>query len=366
MSSRPLEVFAARAAHEPGFLAHDFARYEALVDLSGPSLIGHLGVDQEALWRLAACRTPRRDEGFAEEVMQVAQYADAQPAALAHMLRVLDAVQALRALPEGASQALLAAARDDARERTAPQERAPEPGLVPKWVTDAARLIWGSEELTSSFPRDLELAVLWRLPLAIVEIEGLTSATVTEWLHGHGVHFKVASAPRGLRGALVAYGGSGLLFVEEHDDLAERRLTVAHEAGHFVADYLLPRQHVARRAPHLLDVVDGLREASDADQVDALLGRVTLGAHSHLFERDASGGYLRADVDASEERATRIAWELLAPANEVASNAKATDPFSLVRVLQDSFGMPTASARDYAQYLLKPSSAGKDRWSFDG
>jgi hypothetical protein len=93
---------------------------------------------------------------------------------------------------------------------------------------------------------------------------------------------------------------------------------------------------------------------------------VDLGAHSHLFERDASGAYLHADVDASEVRATRIAWELLAPQHEVAKRANASDAFTLVRVLQDSFGMPTASARDYAQHLLVAfSSASKDRWSFE-
>jgi hypothetical protein len=85
-----------------------------------------------------------------------------------------------------------------------------------------------------------------------------------------------------------------------------------------------------------------------------------------LFERDSSGGYVHAEVDASEERAARIAWELLAPAHEVAKRAQASDPFTLVRLLQDSFGMPTASARDYAQHLLGLSSAAKDRRRLDG
>lgn len=366
MSPNPLEVFAARAAREPGFLAHDFARYDALMGEGGPSLAGGLAVNADALVRLASCRTPRRDEGFSEEVLEVARYAAAEPTALAWVLRVLDSLQALGALPEHAPEVLLAAARDDTPERVVPRERPAAPGLMPKWLMEAVELIWGSEEFATEFPRDLELAVLWRMPLAIVELEDLTSAAVTNWLHGHGVHFEVASAPRGLRGALVAYAGSGLLFIGKNDNEAERRLTVAHEAGHFVADYLLPRQRIAQRAPQLLDVVDGLREATDTDHIDALLGRVTLGAHAHLFERDPVGGYLRADVDAAEERATLIAWELLAPQHEVADRAAAGDAFSLVRLLQDSFGMPTAAARDYASHLLRVfSPAAKDRWNFD-
>ena len=113
-------------------------------------------------------------------------------------------------------------------------------------------------------------------------------------------------------------------------------------------------------------MVDGLREATDTDHIDALLGRVTLGAHAHLFERDPVGGYLSANVDAAEERATLIAWELLAPQHEVADRAAAVDAFSLVRLLQDSFGMPTAAARDYTSHLLRVfSPAAKDRWNFD-
>jgi hypothetical protein len=189
---------------------------------------------------------------------------------------------------------------------------------------------------------------------------------VTEWLHGHGVDFQVISAPRGLRGVLVAYAGSGLLFVDGKDDDRERRLTIAHEAAHFVADYLLPRQRIVRRAPHLLDVIDGLREPTETDHIDALLGRISLGAHTHLFERDVAGGYLRADVDAAEQRATRIAWELLAPQHEVGRRVKSSDAFSLARLLREEFGMPTPAARDYASHLARVfGHVRKDHWWVD-
>ena len=54
----------------------------------------------------------------------------------------------------------------------------------------------------------------------------------------------------------------GLLVVDPTDDPQQRRLTLAHEAAHFIVDYLTPRRQVARRLPELLDVLDCERQTT--------------------------------------------------------------------------------------------------------
>ena len=163
----------------------------------------------------------------------------------------------------------------------------------------------------------------------------------------------------------MAYGGSGVLFVDATDDPAERRVTVAHEAAHFVVDYWLPRLELADRAPHLLAVIDGLRQANDADHVDALIARAPLGVQTHLFERDAAGAMLTPEVKQLEQRAAQIAWEVLAPQAVITQHVCDPDPFALVRSLEVDFGLPRTTAREYAQHLRRALSPRRGHRRFD-
>jgi hypothetical protein len=329
-----------------------------------------LDANEESSARLALCRAPRRDKGFAEDIGAISEYASIDPLVLANCLRAawgLEALQNTGAKIEGQAQ-LLAAARSVVEEPVTDQEAPPHRWLRPAWIDDAADLILGHAQDSNTdlrFPRNLELAVVLHLPLAIIELPSLSGDAVVSWLRNSGVELDVHTPPRGLRGALLANGGSGLLFVSADDSQDERRLTVAHEAAHFALDYWMPRRQIAERAPHLLDVIDGKQAITEDVIADGLLARVRLGLQTHLFERDQQGKALDLNLATSEERATFAAWELLAPRESVWAKASSTSAFALVRLLEDEFGLPRNAARDYGDFLTRASADGNDRFSFD-
>jgi hypothetical protein len=351
-----------RVAYEPAFLANDLRVFAEVNGAVREALAARLSVSDAEFDELALCRTPHRDERFRSDVLAIAALADADAIALANMVRVVDALPALASAPMTEAAPMLAAARE-ATERPV-RAQAPSEGLQATWLAKAVELLWG-EPSGCDFPRDVELALLWRMPLAIIEMEQLSGVNVSEWLAARGVHLPVHVPPGELRGALVAFAGSGVLFLDAADDAAERRLTAAHEGAHFAVDYWIPRMKLSQRAPQLLEIVDGLREPDPEDHVDALLARIPFGVHTHLFEREEHGGVRDLAVDHSEDRATQVAWELLAPQHAVAARTAHADEFSVVRILEAEFGLPRAAAREYAAYLRASGERGQGRRRFD-
>jgi hypothetical protein len=362
--SAGLRHAAERAAHEPGFLANDLHRLASFERADRESLSEHLLFDVGRYDELALCRTPRRDEHFHADIDAIAGLVGADLWRLGNLVRLVDGLGALSTAKPSTVAPVLAAARQEEEPVARPETRGR--GLQPKWLLDAVRLIWGStDDASEQFPRNIELALLWRLPLAIIELPNLSGASVVDWLAARGIQLPVHTPPGELRGALVAYAGSGVLFVDAADDLTERRVTLAHEAAHFVVDYWLPRLELAERAPHLLTVIDGIRQPSDDDHVDALLARAPLGVQTHLFERDASGAILTPQIKRLEQRAAQIAWEILAPEAVIARHVSELDPFALVRDLEVDFGLPRATAREYAHHLQRSLQPRKGHRRFD-
>lgn len=352
---------AERVAYEAAFLANDLRVLAGLDGSERQDLAALLGISDPRFDELALCRTPHRDDRFRSDVLAIAALVDADEVALANVIRLVDSLTALASAPASEVAPMLAAAREVDEGPVRPE--APSEGLQATWLKEAVDLIWGKSG--ADFPRDVELALLWRMPLAIIEMEHLRGVSVTDWLAARGIQLPVHVAPGELRGALVAFAGSGVLFLDAADDPMERRLTVAHEGAHFAVDYWLPRAKLAQRAPQLLEVVDGLREPDPDDHVDALLARIPFGVHTHLFERDESGGTRDITVDHAEERATQVAWELLAPRAAVAARTSHEDEFSVVRVLEAEFGLPRTAARDYAAYLRGGPERRQGRGRFD-
>ncbi|UJA21619.1 hypothetical protein HJD18_16275 [Thermoleophilia bacterium SCSIO 60948] len=351
-----------RVAYEPAFLANDLRIFAELNDTTRDALEARLALTDTKFDELALCRTPHRDGRFRDDLLAIASLVDADPIALANMVRLVDASTALASAPATKVAPMLAAAREIAQQpvRTEP----PNEGLQATWLTEAVELLWG-DAAAEDFPRDVELALLWRMPLAIIELEQLSGVNVGAWLSARGVHLPVHVPPGSLHGALVAFAGSGVLFLDAADDPAQRRLTAAHEGAHFVVDYWLPRLKLAQRAPQLLEVVDGLREPDPEDHVDALLARIPFGVHTHLFERDEAGGTRNIAVDHAEDRATQVAWELLAPREVVAARTARADEFTVVRTLEAEFGLPRTAAREYAGYLRASGDQRRGRRRFD-
>src|SRR2546423_9238676 len=91
------------------------------------------------------------------------------------------------------------------------------------------------------FPRSLERAVTLALPVALVKLSRPMLRDIERWLERRGVPLSFGCRSRAVRGCLIAFGGRGLIFVDGADPDDERRFSVAHEGGHFIVDYLLPR-----------------------------------------------------------------------------------------------------------------------------
>jgi hypothetical protein len=288
-------------------------------------LRGRLSLGDDSLHRLLTCRAPVPDR-FAADVAALAGYVAVDPTTLAAALReaaVLAALNVGRAAPRrhdaqlGAG--LLAAARDTAAEQP------PRTAAVSR-VRELASATWDAAPAEARQRRDIDAAVVWASPVAVVSLDRLDLASVNRWLADHGAP-QVSGNVGDLRGLLIAWRGHAVIFVDGTLPATERRFTLAHEHGHFLLDYLLPRQRVLREAPDLLDILDGRREPTDADLARAALARVPLGLHTHLLHRDDSDGAADSAM-AAEDEASTYALEALSPWEELLGLLRGRPPAS--------------------------------------
>lgn len=224
-----------------------------------------------------------------------------------------------------------------------------------------AKEFWRRAGRTEPFPRSLEVTASWALPLAIVKLPRLAVGKVQRWLVERGVYFQCKGTNRPLRACLVACAGWGLVFVDGSDPEDERRLSLAHEIAHFLRDYLDPR-HRALKAlgGPILPVLDGDRPPSIGEQIDGVLRGVTLGTFRHLMERTAGGAVAQMSVLEAEDRADRLALELLAPRHVVLERLarrrirwEEPEAFGTAQaLLVEEFGLPAAAARGYGRLLV--------------
>lgn len=161
-------------------------------------------------------------------------------------------------------------------------------------------------ELTDAARAEFESQVALRLPLAVVTVPRLTSNRIWDWLTSRRIAFDLARDDGRLRAALVAYGGVAVAFIDGTDEAIERRFSLAHEVGHFVAEYLAERSGIDRiGGTHMLEVHDGIRRATSGERLRfAVAGRPL-----PLRIWRCTG-----QVGRSEQLADRVAVELLAPA----------------------------------------------------
>ncbi len=202
-----------------------------------------------------------------------------------------------------------------------------------------------------SFPRNLADEVRRSLPVLLVYLPGLTCDGVRDWLSHRKVHHTVAEGDRPLHGCLVARAGAGILFIDEEDDAHEQRFTLAHEVAHLVLDHLLPRARAVRVfGEGIRPVLDGLRAPTPEEALSSVLDGISLGVQVRLMDRGASGSLRRGKVVWSEERADRLAFELLAP-RSLALESLSDAPGEGALRLASRFGLPVGLARTYARVL---------------
>lgn len=233
---------------------------------------------------------------------------------------------------------------------------------APLWVLESAAAFWRSAGEEQSFPRDLRRPVARGLPLTIVPLPRLRVAAIDEWLYRQGAACSLHLPDRPVRACLFARFGHGAIFLDAADPEDQQRFSLAHEVAHFLRDYQQPRSlAVERLGPQALEVLDGARPAHQTERIHALLSKAPLGVFIHLMARDSHGHIDNAAVSAAEHDADLLAWELLAPAEQVLARLRPTprDERRRVarRILSTTYGLPPEIAARYAASLL-PAAPG--------
>lgn len=219
------------------------------------------------------------------------------------------------------------------------------------------------------FPRKLIGPASLALPLALHELPLLTLDDVRLWFDKRDIPCSLEAANRRLRGCLLAYGGFAFMLVDGSDPDDEKRFTIAHELAHFLLDYWEPRlRAITTLGEDIIPVLDGLRPPTHTERLHAILSTMSLGLHVDLMERTPVGGYTSQATLIAEERADRLAIELLAPADDAwvafseipgTSNVSnvSSDYISLhkhsTEMLCQRYGLPKEQARSYSAWLLK-------------
>ncbi|MGD9715212.1 MAG: ImmA/IrrE family metallo-endopeptidase [Thermomicrobiales bacterium] len=219
------------------------------------------------------------------------------------------------------------------------------------------RRFWAAAGIVPSYPVDLTSVACLALPLGVVHLPDLTTEALDAWFG--------SAAPRPnllLHGALLARRGRGLILVDSRDSLDEQRMSIAHECGHFIFDYLEPRKHVVRVLGNkVLEILDGDRSPTAVERVDSLLAGVPLGHYIHFIEKrlkDDSYEVLRA-----ESIADAFALELVAPTQDAVRRSKGLTSIEILsELLARDFGIPLMVARSYGRSLLLNQSLPIREW----
>src|SRR6188768_3276518 len=100
-------------------------------------------------------------------------------------------------------------------------------------MTDAeararADRFWRCAGVCETFPRSLERAVLWAVPLAVMKLPRLGLSELRTWLRHRGQSVSLDGPDRPLRACLIARNGRGIVVLDGTDTEDERRLSLAH------------------------------------------------------------------------------------------------------------------------------------------
>lgn len=224
--------------------------------------------------------------------------------------------------------------------------------MTARWLEQAAA-VFGTGA-PPRFPRNMALEIQLRLNITVVPLEHLTPESMSQWMQQRGRTRRPEEFPRGVHGCMVWDAGKGILFHDSLKDAAEQRFTLAHEASHFVLEDLLPRRRAVEVfGESILAVLDGEREPSTDEWVTALFERVSLKPRSNLIRRSASGYYPNGEVAGAEQRADRLALELLAPAALVRPLLEGASETEAAERVQFRFGLPGKVARTYVASLRR-------------
>ncbi len=227
------------------------------------------------------------------------------------------------------------------------------------YVENMAQEFWTLAGGLPDYPCDIENVITFTLPLEVIPIPELRVHDIQEWTSRAMTAHDIRGRDRRLHGCLLADRGEGVIFYDADDLLDEQRITLAHELAHFLVDYQAPRERaMSIFGPSILPVLDGERLATDVERLHAVLSTVHLGRMSHIMERPDEGLPSNAVLDI-EERADRLALELLAPAALLCTQMQQTTVHGfkerlafLTQQLITIHALPDYIASSYARYVL--------------
>jgi len=201
----------------------------------------------------------------------------------------------------------------------------------------------------------------------VIDLPRLTCATVAAWAQRN--HFPPidAATDRPLRGCLFTYAGSAFLLVDPSDPPDQRRVTIAHELGHFLIEVSEPRRRVRHTlGADALEVLDGRRPPTVEERIHAVLDGAPLAAQVHLMAREEDGSIGCRRIADAECAADRFALELLAPAAALRPHLLPLAPLPrqqrwsmIADRLIHHHGLPPIVAGGYARTLVEELTGGE-------
>ncbi|MCI0695708.1 ImmA/IrrE family metallo-endopeptidase [candidate division KSB1 bacterium] len=230
-----------------------------------------------------------------------------------------------------------------------------------------AETFWREAGPFQRWPCDLERVIALTFRLAIITLPSLNLQRIENWLEKRGTPYEFPCENRHVRGCIVAYRGSGLIFIDGSDPIEERRFTLAHEVAHFLLDYYTPRESArARLGDGILEVLDGLRPPTIDERIEGVLSSISIAPYVHLMEQRGAVKLQRATIWQAENRADELALEILAPVKTVYSGLAAIcTGFSYFacfesakQTLIEKYGLPKLIAHGYAQQIAHQLTGG--------
>lgn len=227
-------------------------------------------------------------------------------------------------------------------------------------VENTAQEFWMLVGNASTYPCDIQTAIIMALPLELYAVARLRVHHVCDWTRRVQVGVRIPGQDRRLHGCLIAERGKGTIFFDAQDTDAEQRFTLAHELAHFLLDYQALRERaIAALGPSIMPVLNSERPPKLEERLHAALSAVHLGTMSHFMERPEEGLPTNT-VLAIEDRADQLALELLAPQLPLQTFMCQTNTprgFTarlrfLTEHLLTVYGLPDTIASSYARYIL--------------
>jgi hypothetical protein len=220
-----------------------------------------------------------------------------------------------------------------------------------KKVKEICTWFWNTPGFGSEyvFPRTISDHLVSAFPVSIIGINNLNNHHINQWLAEHNVLFSCSWPSRNLQGCLFAYEGKGLIFYNTLQNENECRMTIAHEAAHFLVHYLAPRNRAIKiMGCSICEVLDGHRAPTYQEELSSVFSKLRFGVFEHAMSRDMMG-LPNTAVEKFEAEADSVAFELLAPSSMVIKEITSTKDTK--KLLTDKYGLPDWAAASYADLL---------------